>query len=150
MKRIFLAAALTIALTPIVFTAPAVATNPTSAPKQQRQNLTESQLFAKFAKNYVVYFFYDTDCPHCRAFAPILKDFVTKYNIKVIPITNDGNGFPEFPNTIMNTSQANLFNVEGAPMTFAMNKTTHKRYLIADGSISAGELKANVLRVAKR
>lgn len=149
MKRNLLIALLTLSLAPCVLAEPPVAVTPVGIVKHRVKNVSNNNLMSQFAQNYVLYFFYDTDCPYCREFAPILKDFVTQYKIKVIPITNDGNALPEFPNTKANQDEAAMFNVEGAPMLYALNKKTHKHYLIADGKISASELKQNVLDVAK-
>jgi thiol-disulfide isomerase/thioredoxin len=110
----------------------------------------ENALIAKFAENNVLYFFYDTNCPYCQKFAPILKDFAVQYNFKVIGITDDGDSFAEFPNTKRDTGESVSFGTSGEPMLYAMNTRAQKRYLIADGLVSARQLKANILRAAKR
>lgn len=104
---------------------------------------------AIFAKNNILYFFYDVDCPYCQKFAPILQKFALKYNFKVIPLTKDGNALPEFPNTKMETFEAAKFGVSGAPMLYSENIRTHKKSLIADGYVSESELKANIISVQK-
>ena len=50
-------------------------------------------------KNYTIVLFYESTCPHCQRFDPILKQFADTYHFKVYPFTVDGKSLPSFENS---------------------------------------------------
>lgn len=110
---------------------------------------SDNAILQKFAHSNVLYFFYDSNCPNCQAFAPILRKFVDQYKIKVVAVTFDSISLPEFPHSRGNIAADEKFNVEYTPTLFAVNSKTHKTRLITDGLISYGELKDRITGLAK-
>lgn len=112
-------------------------------------NKNDNYALNSFAKNYVLYFFYDSSCPNCRAFAPILKKFALQYNIKVIPYTF-GYSLPEFPNSLDADSIADKFNIQYTPTLFAINKKTHKAFFISDSLVDDAYLHEKILTISSK
>jgi conjugal transfer pilus assembly protein TraF len=63
---------------------------------QEKTNVAEQRVVA-LAKTHGIFFVFRSDCKYCHAFAPILRDFQEKYGFKVLPISLDGQGLPEYP-----------------------------------------------------
>jgi len=45
---------------------------------------------------YFLLFFFDSKCPHCQDFAPVVKKIEEKYGFTVIPFSFDGIGLPNY------------------------------------------------------
>ncbi len=78
-----------------------------SIKKKQEENNAIRQL----AQHSGLFFFYRSTCPYCQRFAPIVRDFSERYGITVIPISTDGYALPSFPNSRVDTGQAEKFHV---------------------------------------
>jgi len=113
--------------------------------KQQKEDLA----IANLARGSGLFFFYKSTCPYCRKFAPILRDFATKHNIVVIPITMDGIALSEFPESKIDGGQAARFKVTVEPALFAVNPYTHIAYPISYGLISEEDLKQRILDISQ-
>ena len=68
----------------------------------------ENAAIQQFSQHNGLFFFYRSTCPYCQRFAPILKDFSSRYGLSVVPITTDGISLPEFPNSHSDQGQAAL------------------------------------------
>ena len=112
------------------------------------QHAKEDQAIAKLASETGLFFFYHSTCPYCQRFAPILKDFSTRYGITVIPVTTDGISLPEFPNSKVDAGQARKFNVTVEPALFAVNPYTHRAYPVSYGLLTESDLRKRILDLA--
>lgn len=108
----------------------------------------EDQAIAKLASETGLFFFYHSTCPYCQRFAPILKNFATRYGITVIPVTTDGVSLPEFPNSKIDAGQARKFNVTVEPALFAVNPYTHRAYPVSYGLLTEDDLRKRILDLA--
>lgn len=63
---------------------------------QEKTNVAEQRVVS-LAKTHGIFFVFRSDCKYCHAFAPILREFQEKYGFKVLPISLDGQGLPEYP-----------------------------------------------------
>lgn len=113
------------------------------------QHKMEEEAIAKLAKEGGLFFFYSSSCSYCRKFAPMLKNFSTKYKISIIPITLDGQFLPEFPNSEIDKGQASKFNVTVEPSLFAVNPYTGKAYPVSQGLISEYDLRKRILDISQ-
>ena len=109
------------------------------------QHAKEEQAIADLAKKSGLFFFYHSTCPYCQKFAPILKNFSTRYGIAVIPITTDGISLPEFPDSKIDSGQAAKFKVTVEPALFAVNPYTHKAYPVSYGLLTEDDLKKRIV-----
>lgn len=55
-------------------------------------------------QGYALVLFYESTCPHCQRFLPIVADVVNTYGLKIYPFTMNGGTLPSFAN---NTIPAN-------------------------------------------
>ncbi len=81
-------------------------------------------------------FFFRSDCPVCHRFAPILKQFASRYDIEVIAISLDGGTLPDYPQPEFNHKQAEKLNVPVVPAVYAANPTTQTIVPIAFGLVT--------------
>jgi len=81
-------------------------------------------------------FFYRSDCPYCHRFAPLLKQFVTRYGIEIIAISLDGSILPDFPHPKFDTEQAQMLNISAVPAVFAANPANNTLVPIAFGFVT--------------
>lgn len=112
---------------------------------QYRQK--EDNAIHEFAQHEGLFFFYRGDCPYCHRFAPILKEFSEKYNIRVIPITLGAGFLPEFPNSRVDHGQAALLHVQVYPSLFAVNPKNKKIIPVAYGLMSEQALRQRILNI---
>jgi conjugal transfer pilus assembly protein TraF len=105
---------------------------------------------AIFAKKTGLFFFYKSTCPYCKRFAPILKNFATRYGITVIPVTMDGIPLPEFPDSRSDSGQSKKFQVTVTPSLYAVNPYNQKAYPVAYGLTSETELRENIYKIMSR
>lgn len=100
------------------------------------------------AQHSGLFFFYRSNCPFCKRFAPIVKDFSDRYGITVIPITTDGVALPSFPQSYKDNGQAEKFQVTEEPALFSVDPYTHKAVPISYGLLTEDELSQRILDVA--
>jgi conjugal transfer pilus assembly protein TraF len=111
------------------------------------QKKIEEQKIHRFTKAYGFFFFFAKACPYCHAFAPIVKQFMDKYRISVVPISLDGGSLPQFPVVVQDNGTAEALNVYKLPALFAVNPRSKKIIPLANGVLSLSELEENILRV---
>lgn len=63
---------------------------------EEKSSVAEQRVVS-LAKTHGIFFVFRSDCKYCHAFAPILRQFQKKYGFKVLPISLDGKGLPEYP-----------------------------------------------------
>ena len=63
---------------------------------QEKEAVAETRV-ASLAQTHGIFFVFRSDCKYCHAFAPILQEFQKKHGFKVLPISLDGRGLPEYP-----------------------------------------------------
>ncbi len=83
-----------------------------------------------------LFFFFSEDCPVCHRFAPILKQFASRYDIEVIAISLDGGILPDYPQPKFNHNQAEKLSVPVVPAVYAANPTTQTIVPITFGLVT--------------
>lgn len=110
----------------------------------------ENAAIRQFAQHNGLFFFYRSTCPYCQRFAPILKDFSSRYGLSVIPITTDGISLPEFPHSHSDQGQAARLKVTVEPALFTADPQTHRIIPISYGLLSEDELRERMLAIAQQ
>ena len=95
-----------------------------------------------------IYFFFLSTCPYCHMEAPLLRQLEETYGIKVIPVSIDGPGLPEYPSPIQDRGIARILNVEKTPTLF-FGKPPKEIRRIANGFISLPELIDRIISVSE-
>lgn len=49
------------------------------------------------AKNNALIYVFRSDCPYCKKFSPMLKEFAAQHGYSILPVSMDGQGVSEFP-----------------------------------------------------
>ena len=111
----------------------------------QAQQSTKEQMLTQFAQYYGLVFFVRSDCQYCHAFAPILKQFQEKYNVRIMTVTMDGAGVPGFDNALPDNGIASKLVVEVTPALYVAD-TYNRQYLpLSFGVLSGTELEERVI-----
>lgn len=106
----------------------------------------EETALRRFAAHQGLFFFYQSQCAYCQAFAPIIKAFSEEYGLRVLPIAVGGGPFlPEFPDSERDRGQAARLHVTVYPSVYAAHPTRHTLVPLAHGWLSAEALRERVL-----
>jgi type-F conjugative transfer system pilin assembly thiol-disulfide isomerase TrbB len=97
-----------------------------------------------FFSTHGLILFYGSQCPHCKQFAPILKQWVTRTNAELLPLSLDNQPLPEFPQFLPATTEwinaAFGGNSINYPALFVVNPKTKSLYPVGFGSMTEIEL----------
>lgn len=124
------------------------ATNkPSTAPKA-------NTLIGELAQQgYALMFFFDSKCPHCENFAPVVKGVASEYGFNTFAFTFDQKGLPTFPHPAPVTKtiyHAYYGNVRPFyPVLVLQNVNTMAFYIISKGETSKPLLEQTLQRYAK-
>lgn len=111
---------------------------------QVQQSLRE-QMITQFAQYYGLVFFVRSDCQYCHAFAPILKQFQEKYNVRIMTVTMDGAGVPGFDNALPDNGIATKLGVEVTPALYVTDTYNRQYVPLSFGILSGTELEERVI-----
>jgi conjugal transfer pilus assembly protein TraF len=95
---------------------------------------------AQLSQTHALFFFFRSDCPYCHQFAPLLRDFEAKFGLKIVPISVDGGGLPEFRNPRVDNGIARTLEVRQVPALFLAEPSGGKITPIGYGVLSESEL----------
>ena len=90
----------------------------------------------KFAEKYGLLFFFRSDCPYCHRFAPLMKQFATKYQLTLFPITLDDQPIAAFPKAKKDNGIANKLGVDVVPAVFAIEPKQNEAHVLSYGLVS--------------
>jgi conjugal transfer pilus assembly protein TraF len=99
-----------------------------------------THIVAQLAQTHALFFFFRSDCPYCHQFAPLLRDFEAKFGMKVVPISVDGGGLPEFPSPRLDNGIGRTLDVRQVPALFLVEPRGGKITPIGYGVLSESEL----------
>jgi len=104
---------------------------------------------AQLAQTHALFFFFRSDCPYCHQFAPLLKDFEAKFGLKIVPISVDGGGLPEFRSPRVDNGIARTLDVRQVPALFLAEPRGGKITPIGYGVLSESELLERIFVVTQ-
>lgn len=107
---------------------------------EQTEWVDRSRSIAELGKDHVLFFFYRSDCPYCRAFAPTLATFQVRHGIQVVAISVDGGPMPGFPKARADNGIATALKVAQVPAVFLAQPFTGKITPIGFGVLSESQL----------
>lgn len=112
----------------------------------EKRGADQTDAVQALAKNYGLFFFFRSDCPYCRRFAPILKAFTLQYGLQVIPVSLDGGGLPEYPAPQLNQGQFERLMGRRAivPAVLAVNPQTQQVVPVSYGLVTQEELQKRI------
>jgi len=95
---------------------------------------------AKLSQTHALFFFFRSDCPYCHQFAPLLRDFEAKFGLRIVPISVDGGGLPEFRSPRVDNGIARTLDVQQVPALFLAEPGSGKITPLGYGVLSESEL----------
>lgn len=104
---------------------------------------------AHLSQTHALFFFFRSDCPYCHQFAPLLKDFEAKFGLKIVPISVDGGGLPEFRSPRVDNGIARTLDVRQVPALFLAEPRGGKITPIGYGVLSESELLERIFVVTQ-
>lgn len=97
-----------------------------------------------FFSTHGLILFYGSQCPHCRQFAPRVKQWAEERGAKVLPLSFDNQPLPEFPHFLPATTNWINAAYQGGPIhypaLFVVNFNHKTLYPVGFGSMSDEEL----------
>ncbi len=110
---------------------------------QKKQEITET--IQNLANEYGLFFIFDSRCPYCQEFSPVVKLFSKTYNWEVLAISADGGSLTEYPRPLENNGIINKWKIEAFPALFAVNPSTSDVIPIAYGMTSLDEIESRIV-----
>jgi conjugal transfer pilus assembly protein TraF len=115
----------------------------------REQSGARTNTVAQLSQTHALFFFFRSDCPYCHQFAPLLKDFEAKFGLKIVPISVDGGGLPEFRSPRMDNGIARTLDVRQVPALFLAEPRGGKIMPIGYGVLSESELLERIFVVTQ-
>ena len=94
--------------------------------KADQDAAASEQKLLQAAQQWGLVFFFRGTCPYCHSFAPLLKQFAAHYGFRIVDVSLDGGGLPEFPNPQPNNQAAQNLHVEAVPAVYLVNPRTRQ------------------------
>jgi conjugal transfer pilus assembly protein TraF len=94
--------------------------------KADQDAAADEQKLLQAAQQWGLVFFFRGNCPYCHKFAPLLKQFTAHYGFRIVDVSLDGGGLPEFPNPQPNNQAAQNLRVEAVPAIYLVNPSTRQ------------------------
>ena len=101
---------------------------------------SKRKVIAALGREHGLMFFFKSDCPYCHQFAPLLRAFAAQYGIRIVPVSLDGRGLPDFPDFSNDAGQAAKLQVSAVPALYLVNPATNVMKPIGFGILSESEL----------
>jgi conjugal transfer pilus assembly protein TraF len=114
---------------------------------KEREDARTAQVTA-LSKTHVLLFFFRSDCPYCRSFAPILEAFEAHYGMQLVAISVDGGGLPNFPNFRRDNGIAHTLQVTQVPAVFLADPFTGVISPLGFGVLSETQLLERIATVS--
>ncbi|MQA40586.1 conjugal transfer protein TraF [Rugamonas aquatica] len=107
-----------------------------------------SAALTRLGHDHVLLFFFRGDCPYCHAYGPTLKRFEATYGVRVVPVSLDGGGLPEFPSARTDNGIAARLGVRQVPSVFLAQPFSGLITPMGVGVLSVSELAERMVSVA--
>ena len=108
--------------------------------------LTDSK--NEFFKHHALVFFFSSQCPYCRVFAPVVTTWAGTHGASILGLSFDNQPLEELPDFLPATTQWVNAAYNGKPITypalFVVNKEHHLLYPVAFGAMSKDEFEQRI------
>lgn len=114
----------------------------------REQTKARAQSIADLSRTHVLFFFFRSDCPYCHAFAPTLEAFQSRHGIRIVPVSVDGKGLPNFPAFRRDNGISRTLQVTQVPALFLAEPFTGKITPLGFGVLSESQIVERIATVA--
>lgn len=105
----------------------------------QKRQVATSRL-DELRNTHALFYFFRSDCPYCKTFSPTIARFEQQLGIKVVPISLDGRGTPEFPSFKVDNGIASTLKVDSVPALYLAEPGQGKVIALGSGVMSHQEI----------
>ena len=117
-----------------------------------KKNQEREVILKTISKRYGIFFFYSSKCVYCHKYTPILKSFISEYDIDVMPISIDGIIIEEWPNSKLDQGQSKFFDSfnmkdKPVPATFLFDQLTREVIPVGYGLLTYDELSDRIFEL---
>ena len=105
-----------------------------------------SAQFNEAAKKYGLLYVFRSDCPYCKKFSPILKDFASSHGFTIISVSLDGKGTKDFPNPMRDLNALKRRNAlpEVVPALYLVDPTQAEAKTLGFGLMNSSDLEQRI------
>ena len=112
--------------------------------QQERRLAGERDAIRARRNDYALAFFFRSDCPYCHNQAPVLKAIERQYGIKVLAITMDGKGLPDYPDARPDNGVSAVISggngIQMVPSLFLVDRKNQSGIPIGTGVLAQDEI----------
>ena len=119
----------------------------TATSTQSMNNSTGQNELLAMSKNYGLVIFFQSTCPHCHKFLPILRQFADTYHFNILAISTDGGGNPYFPDAVPNQGEVQIYGVKQIPSLFLYDTKHHRSYAVGIGEMTFDQLGSRLIQL---
>lgn len=138
-------------------------TNPALDPESRRPTSTaglqvadaldreeRERTLAAWGERAGLFFYFTSQCPYCKRFAPVVKLFADQHGWTVFPVTQDGRTLPEFPDARPDNGMGEAIGVRSVPALFL--SIPEERFLapVGQGFLTLSQLEERVLTILRQ
>ena len=117
---------------------------------QEQKEKELHQKIRRLAIETGLFFIFKQSCPHCHAFAPVVKEFSREYGFEVKAISGDGGVLKEFPDAVSDNGMIDKINVKRVyPAQFLAHPPTGNVIPVAWGMTTPDQLLDNFSTIIK-
>jgi conjugal transfer pilus assembly protein TraF len=116
---------------------------------EQTKKQKNDDKLKNIARSWGLILQFDNDCPHCHAFAPIVREFAETFGFQVLAVSIGGNDFAGIAG-IRDTgfiASSGLNPNREVPVLYLMSSNGALIYPIARGINNVGQIAANILAI---
>ena len=104
----------------------------------------------ELAKDHVIFFYFRSDCPYCHKLAPLLLVLQQNTGMKIVAISTDGEGLPEFPNYKVDNGSADRLGVTKTPTLMLANPGAKQIQYLGVGVMSPADIQRRIAAVTDK
>jgi conjugal transfer pilus assembly protein TraF len=114
---------------------------------QEATEQVNNNKLTNLAKDWGLILQVSNNCPYCQAFAPIAKQFASKYGFQLLFVSNNGTDFQNIK-TSKDTGLLQALNPENiVPILYLVDSSGKRIYPVARGIISEDKIIENIVTI---
>ncbi|WP_341752551.1 MULTISPECIES: conjugal transfer protein TraF [unclassified Candidatus Tisiphia] len=114
---------------------------------QEATEQVNNNKLVNLAKDWGLILQVSNNCPYCQAFAPIAKQFASKYGFQLLLVSNNGTNFQNVK-TSKDTGLLRALNPENiVPMLYLVDSSGKRIYPVARGIISEDKIIEHIVTI---
>lgn len=107
---------------------------------KDQKTASVKEKIARLSQTHGLFYIFTGNCRYCHSFAPTVKNFATKYNWSLIPITLDGKTTDEFRAARADNGIVSRLKITAVPALIMVEPKANKVFPIVIGAISEEEI----------